>query len=78
MYAEQHNKALAAVGPVLDNILCNAEHIGIREVGRRSSSHWDLEVAAPVPVEHRQFQGVYLREVIPNLALSLFKRMYYY
>jgi len=78
VYAQQHKWALAAVGPVLDNILCNAEHIGMREVGRRSSSHWDLEVAAPVPAEHRQFRGVYLRQVIPNLALELFKRMYYY
>ena len=74
MYAEQHKGALAAVGPVLDGILCDAEHIARREVGRRpsSSSHWDLEVRAPVPVEHRDMQGWHMRERIPYLALELF------
>ena len=33
VYAEQHKWALAAVGPVLNNILCDAEHISKREVG---------------------------------------------
>ena len=55
VYAEQHNDALAAVGPVLGNILCDAEHISRQEVGRHS--HWDLEVSAPVPVQHQYMQG---------------------
>ena len=32
VYAEQHKGTLAAVGLMLNNILCNAEHIGIQEV----------------------------------------------
>ena len=73
---------LPAVGLVLDNLnmLCDAEHIGVREVDRRpssQSSHWDLEVSAPVPVEHQNMQGWHVQERISDLALKLFSCAYY-
>ena len=77
VYAEQHKDALAAVGPVLDDILCDAEHVGQVDVCRRPSRHvhWDLSVSARVPVKHRDAQGWYVREGILYLRaqLKLFK-----
>ena len=76
-----HFKSLAAVGPVCDGILCDAEHISRQEVGRQlssQSSHWNLEVSAPVPVEHRDMQGSHVQQRILHLELELFKHMCYY
>ena len=75
MYAEQHKDALAAVGLVLDSILCNAEHIGQLEVCRCPSKHWDLSISPPVPVEWREAPGLYVRGGIPYLRLKWFSKV---